>query len=155
GSQLAFWEADTPLAVQSLCLIRVGEGQERCFPIGPRNPYSPPSWSPDGRRVAFAACTGVGIRDGFLGCDVCVFDFRNDSLTQLTHTQGDEVEADWSPDGTAIAVLVSQSGLVNQGPTQINNGPTELWLVNPETGQGQPLLANGHINFGLTWSPDG
>lgn len=140
GSQLAFWEAalDSPL---SLCLIGVNDRQERCFPIGPPWVKSGPSWSPDGTRVAFVASTR------FSGRDVYVLDVRNDSLKQLTHTPGDEMGVDWSPDGTAIAVLVSQSG-VN------NNGPTELWLVNPETGEGQLLLANGHRNFAMTWSPD-
>ena len=59
----------------------------------------PPSWSPDGTRIAFD-------RDG----DLFIIDVESGEETRLTRTQGPEGDPTWSPDGSRILFVADGNG---------------------------------------------
>lgn len=110
------------------------------------------SWSPDGRRVAFAA-----IENGYLdlyvmdaGCagpdEIC-----EEGAINLTRSPGDDLQPAWSPDGR---LLVFSSG---------RNGNFDLYLLDiaclarPEgcAGSERQLTASQGYEEWPAWSPDG
>ena len=69
-----------------------GEGVERAFPgVGE---IFDPTWSPDGRYVAFAGLAGGQ-------SDLFVYDTALDSLRRLTNDLYADILPAWSPDGAA------------------------------------------------------
>jgi Tol biopolymer transport system component len=52
--------------------------------------HGPPSWSPDGTRIAFAA-------DGGLDSEIYVLDLASGAVTQLTDNQAEDTMPDWGP----------------------------------------------------------
>lgn len=85
------------------------------------------SWSPDGTHIAFDTSRGVEVADVETG-----------SALRVTDGQG----ADWSPDGTALALL----GAVD--------GRSALVLASPD-GSGRRVLRVGVGPGYPAWSPDG
>ena len=78
-----------------------------------------PSWSPDGRRIAFESDVGTGQRD--LTNEIWVIGADGSHPARLTHNQLNDGQPDWSPDG---AWLVFSS----QRP---HPGTAHLWLIRP------------------------
>ena len=66
-----------------------------------------PSWSPDGRRIAFVSARGPGDPDRGTNTDIFVVDARPGATPQrLTSWPGpDSGQPAWSPDGASIAYL--------------------------------------------------
>ncbi|MCA1587105.1 MAG: peptidase S9, partial [Acidobacteria bacterium] len=60
-----------------------------------------PTWSPDGRRIAFSALTG-GVSDLY------VYDLTANRLERLTDDPYSDLEPAWSPDGQAIAFVTDR-----------------------------------------------
>ena len=95
-----------------------------------------PSWSPDGRKIAFTS-------DG----SIYVMNADGSNPTRLTDNLGlwDDFEATWSPDGTRIAY--------GQRICDENNGICELHInVMTADGTGKEWVGEGG---GPAWSPDG
>jgi len=97
---------------------------------------SEPSWSPDGKRLAF-----VSDRSG--NPEVFVANRDGSGVIQLTHTVASEGAPQWSPDGRKIAF--HRTYYSNSGFT------TEVWLSDAD-GTGAVRLAGG---VRPRWSPDG
>ncbi|HLA64876.1 MAG TPA: hypothetical protein VK610_10645, partial [Rhodothermales bacterium] len=74
--------------------------------------YSP-TWSPDGRRLAF---TGIA-RSGY--ADLYVYDRTADRLEALTNDAYDDRDPAWSPDGTEIAFASDRTALGEDGTTNL------------------------------------
>jgi Tol biopolymer transport system component len=108
--------------------------------------FLPPSWSPDGRRIAFERRLDATRWKGQCGgCDVEVYVMNADGTGQrnLTHSPATEDSGPtWSPDGRKI--VFGKAGA--QTP-----GLREIWVMNPD-GSGQQRLADGGQP---AWSPDG
>jgi TolB protein len=102
-----------------------------------------PSWSPDGRGIAFAST-----RAGNL--DLYLMNARGGSLRRLLSLPGDQRQPVWSPDGHTIA-------FVSRGADRNEKGwrPDQLFLVNAD---GSGLRQLTHVESGAAdpaWSPDG
>lgn len=113
-----------------------------------------PSWSPDGRRIAFTGlyCVnycGVSIPDSdttfvITDTDITIVNADGSSLTRLALGSDDHGPA-WSPDGTTIAfsrVLAELSGIYAMKPDGSN--------LRKLMSEGGGTALSGH-----SWSPDG
>ena len=96
-----------------------------------------PTWSPDGRRIAFESA------DYPSGSYIDVVDADGSGRSRLT-TTGSESEPAWSPDGSKIAFR------------GIRDGFSVIYTVNID-GTGLTLLTDTAMlqNFDPAWSPDG
>jgi Ca2+-binding RTX toxin-like protein len=91
-----------------------------------------PSWSPDGRTIAF-----VSRRDGNLELYTMSWDGSNQ--TRITSTPGAESSPDWSPDGRRLVFV--------RGP--------DLWVRDIGTGRENRLTRTPHVETEPVWSPNG
>ncbi len=99
---------------------------------------SPPTWSPDGSRIAF-----VSDRDG--NQDIWVMDSDGQNLANLTHEAAKDYSPAWSPDGQWIAFA------------SVRDVPYwELYLMRPDGSDVQRLTWwEDASDWSPTWSPDG
>lgn len=95
-----------------------------------------PTWSPDGKQIAFSTSTG---KEG----DIYVMNSDGTELTRLTDLAGVEIEPVWSPDGERIAF--STEWIDRADVYVMNSDGSELRrLTDPAVGESSPA-----------WSPDG
>jgi Tol biopolymer transport system component len=95
-----------------------------------------PTWSPDGKQIAFSTSTG---EEG----DIYVMNSDGTELTRLTDLPGVEIEPVWSPDGKRIAF---STDWVDRADVYVmSSAGSELRrLTDPAVGESSPA-----------WSPDG
>ncbi|HUQ72681.1 MAG TPA: protein kinase [Planctomycetaceae bacterium] len=109
----------------------------RNFPTGW---FPHPSWSPDGKRLAF---TGTHYQDR----RICVMDADGRNERPLTNLKGLSILASWSPDGRHIAFIHRADGLSETAASLyvMREDGTDLTEVGP---------VEGHINGGRpAWKP--
>jgi TolB protein len=95
-----------------------------------------PSWSPDGRHIAFQS-DRAGSEDLF------VANSDGAGVRRLTTDPAADTNPQWSPDGSTIAFESAQRGAIG------------LYTINPD-GSGLHKLADlGPEDPGFSWSPDG
>ena len=95
-----------------------------------------PSWSPDGRRIAFSGDRSNYLRDRSV---IMVMNADGSNLRCLTLSEGNEAMAAWSPDGRTLAVDDNTTGRIE--------------LVALADGARKPLMLR-HASL-PAWSPDG
>lgn len=97
-----------------------------------------PSWSPDGRRIAFASD-----RDG--DRNIYVMDADGSNVDQLTDDSAVEGEPDWSPDGSHIVF------------SRVAGSSTALWLMTSDGSDETQLThpSSSQRDAQAVWSPDG
>jgi TolB protein len=95
-----------------------------------------PTFSPDGRRLAFARGLGANIE---------IFTCRRDGseMRQLTSSPGIDTNPAWSPNGNEIAFTSSRSG------------SPQIYVVDAEGTNLRRVTFEGDYNDGASWSPDG
>jgi TolB protein len=95
-----------------------------------------PTWSPDGKRIAFVSYrTGTG--------QIFAINADGSGETNLTDSSHYERSPAWSPDGKKIAFVSQRTG--NQ----------EIFLMNPDGSQPVNLTNSGAYDADPAWSPDG
>lgn len=93
-----------------------------------------PSWSPDGRRIAFVSNRDNGVEH------IYAMDSDGRNVTQLTRESNGSHPA-WSPDGARIAFTRNKGGI-------------QIWVMDADGGN-QTRLTHAGFNVLPAWSPDG
>jgi len=104
-----------------------------------------PTWSPDGRYIAFSALTG-GMSDLFM------YDLEEEQLLRLTNDVFGDLQPAWSPDGSQIAFATDR---FSTGVSSLMYGEFRLALLDPSTMAIRPVAGfpqGKHIN--PQWTPD-
>jgi Tol biopolymer transport system component len=152
GSRIAFVSFPAAHASEIIVINADGSGKHTVVrrpwrgnspPFGTA-PYCPgsgvaPSWSPDGKRLVFAAPSKGRCND-----ELYVVNADGSGLRRLTRNAAADEEAAWSPDGRKIAFI-----------SRRDRGAAEIYVMNAD-GTGQRRLTRTRWGEGgLAWSPDG
>jgi Tol biopolymer transport system component len=120
-------------------VVRVPGGKPvRVAGVPGRNDFSP-SWSPDGRRLAYRLDPLRGDEG-----DILVVPARGGAPKNLTRSPGvADWSPAWSPDGRRIAFF------------SMRGGGMGLWLMRADGTGARRLTRSGSLDEYPTWSPDG
>ena len=110
-------------------------GNQRNLTNNPADDRSP-SWSPDGKRIAF-----VSARDG--KSEIYVMDDDGDNQRRLTHHDDSDEDPSWSPDGKRIAF------------TSLRDRSRDIYVMDADGGNQQNLTNHLDADWYPSWSPDG
>jgi Tol biopolymer transport system component len=109
---------------------------------------SSPAWSPDGRLLAYVACTECTTSDLY------IMNADGSGIRRLTRDAALDGAPVWSPDGTRIAYQTDAAGTYSEEEGYIP-GDEDLWMVQAD-GAGKQLLVGGSgRELAPSWSPDG
>ncbi len=99
-------------------------------------PLLSPSWSPDGKRIAYVSFEGKNSA-------IYVQDVLTGQRERISAFEGINSSPAWSPDGTRLAMTLSK------------DGNTEIYVLNLNNKSLQRITRNGGIDTEPTWSPSG
>jgi TolB protein len=112
------------------------DGENPATILSSPEPIISPTWSPDGRRLAYVSFESrkpvVWIHDITTGQRRAVANFRGSNSAPA-----------WSPDGSRLAVALTQ------------DGPTQIYILSAEGGSPRRLTTSGAIDTNPTFTPDG
>ncbi len=100
-----------------------------------RNNDWDPVWSPDGKRIAFAADR----KGTFAELDIYVMDANGGNEQQLTNQRGWDADPSWSPDGKRIAFNSER------------DGNSEIYVMDADGGNPQNLTNSPGGDFDPAW----
>ncbi len=120
-------------------------GNQQNLTNNPKDDWDP-SWSPDGKRIAFHSN-----REGRFNYDIYVMDADGGNLQSLTDNRNNDWNPSWSPDGERIVFSSSREGHVEDkfGITD------EIYVMDADGGNQQRLTDNRNNDWDPVWSPDG
>ena len=105
---------------------------------------SAPTWSPDGRRLAFQKRTWSG--DQGTAHDLYVMDADGTGIVQLTSGMDlNDTQPQWSPDGSLILFCREN----------FTEGGTDLYTIRPDASDLKNLTPGEGLDDDGDWSPDG
>jgi TolB protein len=108
--------------------------------------HADPQWSPDGATIAIGLFK-EGVTSRAFDCGIALIDADGGNLRRLTPRGGpDELNPNWSPDGTKIAFEVNQRFPVRQ---------SDIWLINADGSGKQRLTKTRFYETNPVFSPDG
>lgn len=102
-----------------------------------REPIMSPSWSPDGRRVAYVSFEAGGMPA------IYVHELATTERKKVAAFRGINGAPDWSPDGKRLALTLSR------------DGNPEIYVLHLETGELERLTDHYAIDTEPRWLPDG
>jgi DNA-binding winged helix-turn-helix (wHTH) protein/Tol biopolymer transport system component len=105
GTEILFVDR-TPQGLDAIYIVPAdGSGKPRRMLPGDREAETDPSWSPDGRKIAFSTSPNVGES---LKSDLRILDIATENVTAIPASDGLLVPR-WSPDGLSIAAMTLDS----------------------------------------------
>jgi dipeptidyl aminopeptidase/acylaminoacyl peptidase len=138
-------------------------------PISSHRFYSGLEWSPDGRRLAFAAQDLKDPDDPFLWKDwyrtegfgnirrrvhIWTVDVASGAVTRITSGDFHHGQPSWSPDGRQIAFMANRGGREEAIVSSMNED-YDIWVVPAQGGEPKKLTRNSGPDLSPAWSPDG
>ena len=105
-----------------------------------------PSWSPDGKRIAFSSD-----RNKRFNYDIYVMDADGGNPQNLTENRNDDRYPSWSPNGERI-VFSSEREEHFRGEAGITS---DIYLMGADGMNQQNLTENRNNDWNPSWSPDG
>jgi serine/threonine protein kinase len=137
GGQLVF--AGQPAAGQPQDIFTLGDdGVARNLTNTPDVEEDFPAWSPDGRRIAFAASPPG--RDNLPQRQIFSIDADGGGRTQLTSGPGPHTNPVWSPDGSWIAYLAQET-----------SADWQVWAMRADGGEPRQVTFGAQRKFYLAW----
>ena len=145
GDRLAIAALSGGAPVVAILNMTTGD-LERQLPIRNADQIFSPTWSPDGRQIAFSALHG-----GF--SDLDVVDLESGSIRSLTSDPFADLQPAWSPDGRTIAFA---SDRFSSSIDTLTFGRLTLASIDVQSGMVAALPGVPHAkNIDPHWSPDG
>jgi Tol biopolymer transport system component len=152
GSRIAFVSFPAAHVFEIIVFNADGSGKHTVVHSrwrGNRPPFGiTPSWSPDGKRLVFAARSqdsGALCRsEGPCNDELEVVNADGSGLRRLTRNAAVEGQAAWSPDGRKIAFISRRDGGAAEIYVMNADGTDQRRLTRTRGGEGEPA-----------WSPDG
>ena len=116
------------------------------------NDDSSPSWSPDGKRIAFESNRDghFNMPGGLPAYEIYVMDADGGNQQNLTNDPNDDWAPSWSPDGKRIVFNSNRDG--NRDGNRNNY---EIYVMDADGGNQQRLTDNDFYDTHPSWSPDG
>ena len=111
-----------------------------------------PSWSPDGKRIAFMSDRDghVNILGGLLNYEIYVMDADGGNQQNLTNDPNSDSTPSWSPDGKRIVFASNRDG--NRDGNRENY---EIYVMDADGNNQQRITDNDFYDTHPSWSPDG
>ena len=108
-----------------------------------------PSWSPDGKRIAFESDRDAGGNSH--GIEIYVMDADGGNQERLTNNLTEDQYPSWSPDGQRIVFSARRDGHVEHNLDLTY----EIYVMDADGGNEQRLTENRNNDWNPSWSPDG
>ena len=115
------------------------------------NGDSSPSWSPDGKRIAFVSDRDKKVKNFVPTSEIYMMDADGGNQQNLTNNPNADRYPSWSPDGERIVFASDRDGhfIGEVGIT------SEIYVMEANGGNQQRLTENRQNDWYPSWSPDG